>query len=115
MDRDIREALEASIRTYRSLQSGLYYETRPDNPLAARIGDTLQERIAEFRKEETQKLGMTRTRDSDVLRLLVFFQRLALDRDNGRPRGRAFVDVLRAFYPDGSAPAAPRASSLILP
>ena len=85
VDRDIREALEASIRTYRSLQSGLYYETRPDNPLAARIGDTLQERIAEFRKEETQKLGMTRTRDSDVLRLLVFFQP-SQDKRSASPR-----------------------------
>ena len=34
VDNDVREALEALIRTYRTLQSGVYYETRPSNPLA---------------------------------------------------------------------------------
>ena len=34
VDLDVREALDALIRTYRTLQSGVYYETRPDNPLA---------------------------------------------------------------------------------
>src|SRR6266508_3583327 len=37
VDGDIREALDALIRTYRTLESGLYYETRPNNPLAARM------------------------------------------------------------------------------
>ena len=37
VDFDIREALEASIRTHRTLQSGLLYESLPANPLAAGI------------------------------------------------------------------------------
>jgi len=53
---------------------------------------------------ERERLGITRTRDGDVLKILVFLQRLALDRNNGRPRGRAFLDALRGFYPAPSAP-----------
>ena len=35
VDFDMREALDALTRTYRTLQSGVYYESRPNNPLAA--------------------------------------------------------------------------------
>src|SRR6267154_1024948 len=74
VDYDVREALEALIRTYRTLQSGVYYETRPDNPLAAGIGQMLQVGAAEFRKRETEQLGMTKTRDADILAVLAFLQ-----------------------------------------
>ena len=58
---------------------------------------------------------MTKTRDADVLGLLVFLQRLELDRNNGRRRGRAFLDALREFLPAGAAnPPASSSSSLIL-
>jgi hypothetical protein len=57
---------------------------------------------------------MTRTRDADVLGILVYFQHFEIDRNNGRRRGRAFLDALRAFYPAAPASADP-ASSLILP
>jgi hypothetical protein len=114
VDYDVREALEALIRTYRSLQSGVYYETRPDNPLAARIGQTLQIGAAEFCKRETEQLGMTKTRDADILAVLAFLQRLELDHNNGRKRGRAYLDFLRAFFPGAETPAALQ-SSLIVP
>ncbi len=96
IDNDVREALDSLIRTYRTLQSGVYYESRPTNPLAAQIYGTLQEALAEYRKAEQQQLGMTRTRDADVLGLLVFLQHFELGQNNGRRRGRAFLDALRA-------------------
>ena len=116
VDFDMREALDALIRTYRTLQSGVYYETRPNNPLAAHIGDVLQAGIAEFRRGETESLGMTKTRDADILGLLVFLQRFELGQNNGRRKGRAFLDALGRIYGDetGSAPPA-ASSSLILP
>src|SRR5205085_10437601 len=77
VDYDVRDALDALIRTYRTLQSGVYYETRPQNALAAELCGILQSAIADYRREETQR-GMTRTRDTDVLRILVFLQRLEL-------------------------------------
>jgi hypothetical protein len=109
VDQDIREALDALARTYRTLQSGIYYETRPENPLAGEVCGIVQNALEEFRRKEKERLGSTKTRDGDVLKILVFLQHFALDRDNGRRRGRAFLDALRGFYPPPSAP------SLILP
>jgi hypothetical protein len=116
VDNDVREALEALIRTHRTLASGVYYESVPSNPLAANIYRGVQNAVGGFRQREQQELGMSRTRDADVLGVLVFLQRIELDRNNGRRRGRAFLDSLRAFYAE-QAPSAPPAapSSLILP
>jgi hypothetical protein len=83
--------------------------------LAAHIFGAIQEGLAEFRSRETERLGMSKTRDSDVLGALVFLQRVELDRNNGRARGRAFLDALRGFYPPEEGTTAPPASSLILP
>jgi hypothetical protein len=115
VDLDAREALEALIRTYRTLESGMYYESVPSNPLAAHIYRIVQEALAEFRKSEHQQLGISRTRDTDVLGLLVFFQRVERSRNNGRPRGRSFLDSLRGFYTALEVADSPSPSSLILP
>ena len=115
VDYDLREALAALIRTHRTLESGLYYETRPENPVAAEIYRRLQAAAAEFRKSETEDLHMTKTRDTDVLGVLAFLQRLEIDRNNGRKRGRAFIDFLRSQFPMPAGESAPAAApSLIL-
>ena len=106
VDSDVREALAALIRTHRTLQSGLYYETRPDNTVAAELCRRIQTATAEFRRAETESLQTTKTRDLDVLGVLAFLQRLEIDRNNGRERGRAFIDFLRGqFRPPARAPA----------
>ncbi len=114
VDNDVREALDALVRTYRTLQSGVYYETRPQNPLAGAVCAGLQSRIAELQRRENESGGVTRTRDSQILGLLAFLQRLELDRNNGRRLGRAYIDFLRSFFdtPEAQAQAAP---SLIIP
>ena len=114
VDFDVREALDGLIRTYRTLQSGLHYESRPNNPLADAIFGRVQDAIAEFRQHEQKELGMAKTRDTDALGILVFLQRLELDRHNGRRRGRAFLDFLRGFFLPSQEETAP-ASPLILP
>ena len=101
------------IQTYRTLQNGVIYEDLPANPLAATLHRAVQEAFVVFRREETQQLGISKTRDNDLLRVLVFFERLALDRNNGRPRSRAFLDMLRMFEPVSEPAIQP--SSLILP
>lgn len=95
VDNDVREALAALIRTQRTLQSGLYYETRPDNTIAAELCRRIQAGADEFRRAEAERLQSTKTRDLDVLGVLAFLQRLELDRNNGRARGRRFIDFLR--------------------
>ena len=50
-------------------------------------------------------------RDADLLGVLVFLQRLELQHNNGRRRGRAFFDFLRATFPaDRAVDLAPAAS-----
>jgi hypothetical protein len=110
VDLDVRDSLAALIRTYRTLATGIQYETRPENRLAAGIYDALQDAVAAFRSRETGQLGIPRTRDNDVLGLLVFIQHFEFERNNGRRRGRAFLDALREFY-GGSPRGAPAAAS----
>ena len=99
VDGDTRQALDALIRTYQTLESGLYYESRPVSLLAQRVVDHVQQQVREFREQRAED-GLPQTRDNDVLRMLVFLQRMALDQDNARPRGRAFLDFLRVHFPD---------------
>ena len=98
VDYDVREALEALIRTYRTLESGLYYETKPENPLASAIQQGFQERVQDMR-EKLVKSGRGSVRDADVLGGLVFLQRAGLQHDHGRRRGRAFLGSLRSLFP----------------
>ena len=113
IDADAREALAALVRTYRTLESGMYYETRPAGAFAAAIYEAVESAGRSFRAEEQRQLGVSRTRDADILGVIVFLQRFELDRNNGRPRGRAFIDSLREYY--GGSPPPPDRSSLILP
>jgi len=104
VDSDAREGLESLIKTYRTLESGLIYETRPSNPYAADIQEALKQAADQLRKNLAETSGMQTLRDADVLGSLVFLQRLELQHNNGRRRGRAFFDFLHTYFP---APAPP--------
>lgn len=97
-DYDVREALEALVKTYRTLNAGLYYETLPVNTFAAGIVDSVQTKIAEIKKRETEATGVSTLRDSAILGVLAFLQRLEYGHNNGRRRSRAFIDFLGQFY-----------------
>jgi hypothetical protein len=99
VDSDAREGLDALIRTYRTRESGLIYETRPPNPYAADVQEELKKAIEALHARLTETSGMHTIRDADVLGTLVFLQRLELQHNNGRRRGRAFFDFLRTYFP----------------
>ncbi len=98
IDHDVREALDALTQTYKTLGSGLYYESKPTNPLAARLATEVREKIEDFRRRVTQATGSTRIRDSDVLGILVFIRRVEFRVNNGRKKGRAFIDEMRGQF-----------------
>jgi hypothetical protein len=100
IDNDVKEALAALVQTYRTLQSGLVYEARPDNPLARYVYDGVQQDLAELRKRIAEH-GQS-IRDADILALIVFLQRMEIQHNNGRPKGRAFIDFLRSFFRPGT-------------
>jgi hypothetical protein len=103
VDNDAREALGALVQTYRTRESGLIYETRPQNLYAAQVQESLTGAIADFRKRQAGRSGMDTLRDSEILKSLVFLQRLELSRNTGRRRGRAFLDFLRTSLSADSA------------
>lgn len=113
VDYDVREALESLIRTYRTLESGLYYDSKPSNLMAAGIHERVQQGVDAFRKAAAERFGITTVRDAEVLGVLVFLQRVEMRLNNGRKRGRAFIDFLRQQIEPVQAPA--RASSLLVP
>ncbi len=115
LDRDLRDALDAQTRTHKTLAGGIYYETRPDSAFARSISEAIKAGVEAFREEETETLGMSRMRDGDVVKALVFLLRMAQDRDNGRAKGRSFLHLLaRQFDMEKEAPSA-TAGGLIVP
>ncbi len=98
IDADAREALESMIRTHRTLESGLIYTSRPDNPLAASIQQRVAESTERLRNALKKRTGSNPIRDKDLLGVLVFLARVGVAHDNGRRRGRAFLDFLHQHF-----------------
>jgi hypothetical protein len=96
IDSDIREAIEALLQTFKTLQSGLVYETRPDNSIAANIYRMMHDTIEEGRRELPKETG-TSIRDTEIFSALLLLQRLEYRFDNGRKRGRAYIGHLQRF------------------
>jgi hypothetical protein len=99
VDADVRDALQALVKTYRTMQSGLIYQSRPDNMLAGAIVERVTASIEEIRKAMSERTGMQSIRDVDVLGVLVFLERMEIQQNNGRRLGRAFIDFLLTYFP----------------
>ena len=113
VDRDVRDALDALVRTYKTLESGVYYQTMPQSPIAGAIVAQLQQALQQFRQQDAERTGVTRTRDTDVLGVLIFLLRMALHDDNGRRLGKSFLhNLYRHFQPTQPTPSP---SPLIVP
>lgn len=98
VDNDLHDAIEALIKTARTLNSGLIYASRPDNALAAQIQERFDQRMTAFREQMTAQQGMNTLRDTEVLGALAFLQRLEMQHNNGRRKGRAFVQFLLGYF-----------------
>lgn len=96
-DYDAREALEATIRKYRAADSGLIVDTAGVNPYATAIREGLEKGIDVFRNLEMEATGKLQTDDRDILKMIVFLQRLEFANNNGRRLSRAFLDFIHGF------------------
>jgi hypothetical protein len=114
VDTDAIAALQALAETYRTLSSGLYYERPPDYLYRRELYYALKEGLEEFKQEETQRAGLAVTRDSEIRDALIFLTQLGATRENGRPKGRAFLDLIRSqLGPEASA--IPASNIVLLP
>ena len=115
VDRDVREALDAMIRTHLTLESGLIYESRPSNPYAAAVQQRVLAEIEALREQVAQQSGIHSVRDKDVLGMLVFLRRVEMHWNNGRTRSRAFLYFLHENFAPLPQPAEAAGPSIIAP
>ncbi len=111
VDRDAVDALEAMIRTQRTLESGLVYQTRAGDQVAAAIQARLEKALEDYQRVRHEQ-GLAGYRTAEILGVLVFLLRLGARVVNGRPRGRAFIDYLMQQMPMPEPP--PEAGKIIL-
>jgi hypothetical protein len=118
-DRDLIASLSSLAKSYETLvNSSLIVGQRTTNLDHQAIATEIENLVKEYRETEQQHTGLSRLRDSDLLKALVFLVRLGLARTSGRPKSRAFADFLFAQFPENqSAIAAPEeaASRIIVP
>jgi hypothetical protein len=99
VDADVLAALQTLAETYRTQSSGIIYEKPLDYPLQRGLYEDLKVSITDFRKDEAQRVGMTTLRDSDIRDALIFLTQLCAMHANGRPKGRAYLDLIRSEFP----------------
>jgi len=97
-DADALEALDALIKTYRTTESGLLYETRPVNTIAAAVQRAFSASLDDYQKIRAERENLS-YRNAEILGVLVFLRRLGHGNQNGRPRGRMYLDLLRQMTP----------------
>ena len=114
-DPEILTALHALAESYRTLESGIYFERPPDEPLARALYAHVGQALQEFKKQQSQQSGFTMIKDSEIFRLLVFFLRVGVRETNGRPKSRAFMDFLYAQFPAAPPAVEREAPRIILP
>jgi hypothetical protein len=98
VDADVRASLQLLAESYRTLASGIYYEKQPDYALQRLLCEALKAAVEDYKKAESQKVGVTNTRDGEVRDALIFLAQLGAARANGRPKGRAYLDFLRTQF-----------------
>jgi hypothetical protein len=98
VDSDVLAALQALAETYRTLTGGIYYEKPPEFRTHREIYDALKLAIEEFMKRAAQQAAVGTVRDSDIRDALIFLAQLGATRSNGRSKGRAYLDFLRAQF-----------------
>jgi hypothetical protein len=114
VDTDVVAVLKNLAESYRTQASGIIYEKPLDYALHRALDDALKAAITGFREKEAQRVGMTTVRDGDIRDSLIFLTQLAAVHENGRPKGRAYLDLIRQQFPKEQFEKS-TASGLVLP
>ncbi|MGA3324773.1 MAG: hypothetical protein ABSF45_09890 [Terriglobia bacterium] len=99
VDTDVLVALQTLAETYRTQTSGIIYEKPLDYALQRALYENLKTAIKDFREKRAQDTGMITVRDSDVRDALIFLTQICAAHSNGRPKGRAYLDLIRSQFP----------------
>src|SRR5258708_35815743 len=83
-DPDVLAAVAALAGTYKTLQSGLWYEKMPEIPVQRDLYLALTKFLDEIKKEAIEKGNSGAVKDSSVFHVAVFLYRMGSLRSNGR-------------------------------
>jgi hypothetical protein len=97
-DTDVIAGVQSLAESYQTLSSGIYYEKPPEYAVQRGLYDALKAAIENYRQTETRNTGIQTVRDSEIRDALIFLAQLGATRANGRPRGRAYLDLLRSQF-----------------
>lgn|SRR5487761_181281 len=97
-DEQALTAIKALGETYRTLVSGIYYERPPSMQPAAGLYSAMANFIQDHKKEESERVGFSTLKDSEIFHLLIFLARLIRNWTNGRPRARIYLQFLRGQF-----------------
>jgi len=98
-DTDVLAALQTMAETYRTQASGIIYEKPLDYLLQRELYLYLKEAIKEFRENAARRAGVTTVRDSDIRDAMIYLTQRCAAHMNGRPKGRAYLDLIRQEFP----------------
>lgn len=99
VDTDVLAALTTLAETYRTQTSGIIYEKPLDYAPQRGLYEAMKKALTELGEKIRQDTGMAMLRDSDVRDALIFLSQLSAAHLNGRPKGRAYLDLIRQQFP----------------
>jgi hypothetical protein len=100
VDTDVLQALDALIKTQLTAQSGLVYETRAENTIAAAIQRGFSASLVDYEKVRAERESLAPIKSSEIFKILVFLRRFGEQNLNGKPKGRMFLDILKHMTPE---------------
>ena len=112
-DEQALAAIKALGETYRTLVSGIYYERPPTAQPAAGLYSGMASFIQDYKKKESERVGFSTLKDSEIFHLLIFLARLIRNWTNGRTRARIYLQFLRGQFPQQDSQ--PETSRIIAP
>lgn len=92
VDADVREVLERLLRTYQTLEGGIYYDHVPDTLTQKALYGSLKSLLDKRRNPEDLSASTPKT--GDVLDCLKMSLEMANLSDSSRPKSREFLDRL---------------------
>ncbi len=113
VDSDVIAAMQSLAETYDTLAKGILYENLPAHRMQRELYGALKKAIDEYKNRESSSLAaLTSVHDSESRDFLIALTQTSAARSNGRPKGRALIDLMRSQFKRGTFSRA--ASSLIL-
>ena len=102
VDLDVIAAMQSLAESYETLTKGILYEKPPDHRMQRELYDKLKLAVEEYKGRQGQGLAaLTSVRDPEIRDALIVLTQTSAARSNGRPKGRALIDMMRSqFKPD---------------